>query len=196
MTTIGLSFKPSETTASATEILTGEPVETMQRKKRISLFLIPSTIGLGLLLTFGYVGGRIFSASAGVPPVLHTVELPPPPPPASLTPVAQAKPAVPVVSAVQPAPIPPKTSDFDHMPLTLLSPRAGESYLQLAALPPKMAIQFIDDLKKLNVEAGIAQGPTPDMVRVLAGPFATPDLMNQTKSKLDALKMISMVRDY
>jgi cell division septation protein DedD len=189
MTTIGLSFKSTEIPASATEILTAEPVEATQSKKRISLFLIPSTIGLGLLLTFGYVGGRIFSASAGVPPVLHTVEIPPPPQPG----MASVKPAA---AIAQPAPIPQQSPDVNQTSLTLITPRTGESYLQLAALPPKMAMQFIDDLKKVNIEAGIAQGPTPDMVRVLAGPFASPDLLNQTKAKLDALKMISMARDY
>ena len=193
MTTIGLSFKSTEIPASATEILTAEPVETTQGKKRISLFLIPSTIGLGLLLTFGYVGGRIFSASAGIPPVLHTVEIPPPPQPA----VAPAKPAVAIAKpAPTPQTVPQEVASVNQTSLTLITPHTGESYLQLAALPPKMAIQFIDDLKKVNIEAGIAQGPTPDMVRVLAGPFATPDLLNQTKAKLDALKMISMARDY
>ena len=197
MTTIGLSFEPIEPSTSAappqdTEVET--VVQPEQRKKVISKFVIPSTIGFGLLLTFGYVGGRILSASAGVPSEVHPVTVPSPPQKVAPAAVAAKKSAFPEI--VTKAAVPKPTVETPAASLNLITPGPGEMYLQLAALPPKMAIQFIDNLKKMNVDAHIAPGPAADTVRVLTGPFASSDLLKQAQAKLDAMKIVSMARDY
>jgi len=81
-------------------------------------------------------------------------------------------------------------------PLTLITPRAGEIYLQLAALVPHTVLRYLDELHAQDLEPCVAPGPTPELLRVLVGPFPDKESLAKAKAKLDAEKMAWIVRAY
>lgn len=201
-------------------------VKAAEKRKRITYLAIPVTIGVGLLVAVVYIGGRMVSAKphAAAPAVASApVTVPPPPAPAEPAKVEAPKPspfvpdeqkqspvhkeaaevkkeAVSVAKVTPPSqPVTPAQSKpvvHTDTPLTLITPRAGEVYLQLAALVPHTVLKYLDELRTDNLEPCVAPGPSPELLRVLVGPFPDKDSLSKAKAKLDAEKMVWIVRAY
>jgi len=104
--------------------------------------------------------------------------------------------ATPAALPTVPVPVPSKPAVHSDAPLTLITPRPGETYLQLAALVPHTVLRYLDELRAEDLAPCVAPGPTPDLLRVLVGPFPDKESLAKAKAKLDAEKMIWIVRSY
>lgn len=166
-TTIGLSAAQQHHIAS-------EPtLPTVNRKNRIATIWIPAILALGLLTVFAYLGVRIVAAKSAAPEPIIEMRVKSVPTPAAIPkPVPAKKPP--------PTRITEAASGF-----TVITPQAGERYLQVAAVNSHMVLKYVDDLHKLNFEAAVAPGPNPDVLRILVGPFADGDAMDRAKAQLE-----------
>jgi cell division septation protein DedD len=183
-TTIGLS-------AGTQQALSPDaPDKSVDWKKRIATVWIPAILGLGLITAFAYVGVRIVAGKPQVQPTASPakVEIPVIKAPANIPAEAAPKPAAP-----KPAP---KSVDLDPKAFTLVTPQPGERYLQVAAVTPHMVLTYVDTLRQVNLDAVVAPGPTPDLLRILVGPFSDQDSMNQAKTLLEAAGKSPIIRSY
>jgi cell division septation protein DedD len=184
-TTIGLSA------AAHAAQLEAPPSNPTDWKKRLASTWIPAILGVGLLMAFAYVGVRIV---AGKPPVQAAN------PPASPMPATMDAPPVSVPSAPAPKPArAPKRAPapvVNAMAFTVVTPQPGERYLQVAAVSPHMVLTYVDNLRIANLEAVIAPGPTPDLLRVLVGPFAERDSLDKAKAQLEASGKSPIIHSY
>jgi cell division septation protein DedD len=155
-------------------------------KKRIASVWIPAILGLGLLVSFGYVGVRIV---AGKPPAATPVV--PKEAPAVVQPAAALPATAPTPPPKAAAPAAPALANF-----TVITPLPGEQYLQIAAVSPHMVLVYVDTLRQSNLEAVVAPGPTPDLLRILVGPFSDHDSMLKVKDQLLASGRSPIVRSY
>ena len=184
-TTIGLS-------AAAEHPLTPDAErENVNWKQRIASVWIPSVLGLGLLMAFAYVGVRIVAGKSHTerPIAKETKENP-----AMALPAAPASaPAVPnpPKASSKPSPTAISTNSF-----TLITPQHGERYLQVAAVTPHMVLTYVDTLREANLQAVVAPGPAPELMRILVGPFKDHDSMDHAKALLEATGKHPFVRDY
>ena len=174
-TTIGLSVGTEAALAREPEPKTGD------WKKRIASVWIPAILGLGLLLAFAYLGVRIVAGKSQAVPTAPSVRT-----------VAPATAPVPPKAAEKPAPRP----TINATNFILITPQAGERYLQIAAVSPHMVLTYVDNLRKVNLDAVVAPGPTPDLLRVLVGPFSDRESMDQAKARLEAAGKHPFIRDY
>jgi len=177
-TTIGLS-------AGAEHALTNQPEpKTVDWGKRIVSIFIPAILGIGLLTAFAYVGVRIVAGKSQ-----------------STTPPA-ITPQPPVIAQPAPAPAPPKIipkptlSPITPANFTIITPQPGERYLQVAAVSPHMVLTYVDRLREVNLDAVVAPGPTPDLLRILVGPFADRDPLDKAKAQLEASGRSPIIRSY
>jgi cell division septation protein DedD len=175
MTTIGLS--------AGTGHIAPDP-KPVDWKKRIASVWIPAVLGLGLLMAFAYVGVRIV---AGKPQVQSA------PPPDKIE-VPVSVPAAPAPKPAAPKPAPEPTVNAGGF--TVITPLAGERYLQIAAVSPHMVLTYVDTLRTANLDAVVAPGPTPDLLRVLVGPFSDQDSMQKVRAQLLASGRSPIVRSY
>jgi cell division septation protein DedD len=176
-TTIGLSAG-AEHFASAPE-----PKAVDWRKRIVSLW-IPAVLGLGLLTAFAYVGVRIVAGKPQVQPTTVPAGQPP----------SKIQVLVSVPAAPTPKPVPSPAVQATNF--TVITPQPGERYLQVAAVSPHMVLTYVDNLRIANLEALVAPGPTPDVLRVLVGPFADPDSMDKAKAQLEASGKSPIIRIY
>jgi len=95
-----------------------------------------------------------------------------------------------------PAPQQQKPVVHNNTPLTLITPRSGETYLQLAALGPRTVLRYLDELRAGDLEPCVAPGPTPDLLRVLVGPFPDSGSLSKAKARLDGAKIEWIIRAY
>jgi len=162
-----------------------------EKRKRIMYLAIPITIGLGLFVAVVYVGGRIIIAKRHAAPVAAaSIDVQPP-----AVPSAKAEHVKPVTPVRKPT-LPPRTNSGGNNQLTLITPRQGETYLQLAAIVPTTVSKYLNELQQADLQLCIAPGPTPDLVRVLVGPFPDADSLNRAKARLDAAKIVWLLRTY
>ena len=175
MITIGLSSATEHAAPAA------NPIDW---KKRIVSLWIPAVLGLGLVLAFAYVGVRIVAGKTQAQSTTSPIKI--------KAPVLQAPVNVPPVPAPKPAPTP----TVNAANFTVITPQPGERYLQVAAVSPHMVLTYVDNLRITNLEAVIAPGPTPDLLRVLVGPFADSDSMDKAKAQLQASGKSPIVRSY
>jgi cell division septation protein DedD len=191
-TTMGLSAGTqlaAETLAANTKaaLAADPPSKPIDWKKRIASVWIPAILGLGLLMASSYVGVRIVAGKSQTPP------------PA----IAKQAPFRMIVSVDQPAqPDPLKAAPKAALQtttsadFTIISPQRGERYLQVAAVSPHMVLTYVDTLRKTNLDAVVAPGPTPDLLRVLVGPFSDRDSMDQAKAQLVTSGRSPIIRSY
>ena|SRR5579864_832191 len=169
-----------------------------EKRRRMIYLAIPGSIGLGLLLAILYVGVRVVSARRHAHPA---------------APVKQAAMVVPTVNAPPASPPPPvekpiekrvekvekvekKTKPAGSAPLVLITPRTGETYLQLAALSPQATLKYLDELRQDNLEPCVAPGPSPGLLRVVVGPFPDSASLARAKEHLNTSKLEWIVRSY
>jgi cell division septation protein DedD len=176
--------------------------QATEKRRRMIYLAIPGSIGLGLLLAILYVGVRVVSARRHAQPsapvkqaaiVVPTVNAPP----AHLPPPAEKpieKPVAKVEKKTKPEPAAPKPTG--SAPLVLITPRTGETYLQLAALSPQATLKYLDELRQDNLEPCVAPGPSPGLLRVVVGPFPDSASLARAKEHLNTSKLEWIVRSY
>jgi cell division septation protein DedD len=198
-----ITVQPADTPQEESPSL-AMPSETA--KARMPMVWIPATLCVGLLIAAIYLGGRIVtanrhaSAASRTPAVVQAVVQPKPTPvaiaPAPATPV----PAVEVKTEPKPEAAP-KTAKPDAAPLDLaevpmITPKAGERYIQVGALDLEATRRYLGKLRQSKLEPHVAPGPQPKLLRVLIGPFADHDSLIATKNDLESAGIENFVRQY
>jgi len=109
----------------------------------------------------------------------------------------EAKPPVtePVKAVAEPKPAQSAASE-DLADLPTITPQAGERYVQIGALIPKAAHRYLGQLHLAQLKPHIAPGPTPDLVRVVVGPFDDRDVLAAVQAQLDAQRIPNFIRRY
>jgi cell division septation protein DedD len=168
---------------------------TEEHKKRIPLVWIPATLGVGLLIAVIYLGGRIVKAHPQASETVHpAVSVSPPVKPTVRPAVSEpAPPPPPPPTAVSPEPLTVVTPD-DGIPM--ISPHAGEMYIQVGALNAEATRRFVQHLRDEKLEPHVATGPAPELMRVLIGPFDNRDVLNERKAQLEIEGIATFVRQY
>jgi cell division septation protein DedD len=176
------------------------------------LVWIPATICVGLLIAAVYLGGRILTAHSHAPAAIQIKPAAIHPP--AFTPEAPAIPATTAAPAVQ-APAEQATAEqapavrapAEQAPADalaqlkaeapeLIAPQAGQRYIQVAALNLDAALRYVGKLRQAKLEPHVAPGPTPELVRVLIGPFVDQDSLTRTKSELESARIDHFIRKY
>jgi cell division septation protein DedD len=178
-TTIGLSAGTQQALAP------DAPVTSADCRKRIASVWIPAILGLGLLMAFAYLGVRIVVGKSQVESKTTPAKIE--------TPVITAPVNVPTQAAPKPTP---KPANLDAKAFTLVIPQPGERYLQVAAVSPHMVLTYVDTLRRVSLDAVVAPGPTPDLLRILVGPFSDQSSMDQAKAQLEAAGKSPIIRSY
>jgi cell division septation protein DedD len=220
-----ITIRPSTVTedGSLPPKVVGDAPDT---KKPIPIASIPATIIIGLLIAAIYLGGRIVAARRPGSPATHrsnvvaqaqpaqlpAAQLPAVPPPTAqpLTvqpetvqpPAVQLPATLPTVETeVKPQPAPgtaepllPSESPADSIPM--ITPRSGERYIQVGALGKQATERFIQRLRDEKLEPHVAPGPTPELMRVLIGPFDDREALNAKRAQLQAEGIDTYVREY
>ncbi len=88
----------------------------------------------------------------------------------------------------------PSSEDLADLPT--ITPQAGERYVQIGALIPKAAHRYLGQLHLAQLKPHIAPGPTPDLVRVVVGPFDDRDVLAAVQAQLDAQRIPNFIRRY
>jgi cell division septation protein DedD len=206
--------QPTDTTGSSNGGDTAPPeLETAtsseEHKKRIPLIWIPATLSIGLLIAAIYLGGRIVSAHPhGTPAAALQLAKAAAPAPAPAEPVASPsltnEPASQPPPIKEPSPAPEPVSSVKATPETsndeipIITPKAGERYIQVGALDLEMTAtrRFVTRLRNEKLEPHVAAGPKPELMRVLIGPFDNPDTMRERQAQLQAEGIDTFVRQY
>jgi cell division septation protein DedD len=201
-----ITIKPSS--ASDDPSLPPEPSEE-ELKNRIPLVWIPATLVVGLLIAAVYLGGRIVKAhpsanTSSANPAVVQKATPAVPPPVSVksdpAPLAEPAKASPVAETPAPAatasrsePLTAVTPD-DGIPM--ITPQTGERYIQVGALDQEATRRFVQRLRKEKLDPHVAIGPTPELMRVLIGPFDNRDALNEKKAQLELGGFDTFIREY
>ncbi len=177
-------------------------------KKRIPLVWIPITLGIGLLIAALYLRGRIVAAHPPAKPEVVHLAAPatvPVPQKAAQEP-AQAPPhepappsAAPTETATttkEPAAVDVPAIDDAADDIPMIAPHPGEHYIQIGALNGEATRHFIQRLRNQNLNPHVAPGPTPELLRVLIGPFDDRDALNAEKAQLESKGIPTFVRQY
>jgi len=176
-----------------------------EHKKPIPLIWIPATLGVGLLIAAVYLGGRIvkahpqaepemthMAAPVSVKPMVQPEAPPLQPPPAAETP-PETPPPAPAQEFVGPEPLTVVTP-ADGIPM--IAPHAGEQYIQVGALDHEATRRFVQRLSKEGLDPHVATGPTPQLMRVLIGPFNNREALNERKAQIETEGIDTFVRQY
>ena len=142
-------------------------------KRAFIAFTGMMTIGLGL--AGWYVGGRISAAAQARPAIVVAKAITPSP-----APIVEAQ--------AQATKAPPRTS--------LIAPKAGEIYLQLAAMGPHATDDYIKVLGEKGIHPEIAPGPADGLFRIVMGPYPDSDARHKQQQELEAAGIESIVRVY
>ena len=187
------------------------PAKDSVKRVRIA---IPVTLVVGLVVAAGYVGSRIIGSRpqqatpvakivASAPssaPIKDPAPAPVAPPSAAPMASAPAKTTRPESSKVQddeiadekpaepvkPRPAVQAANSDGNSADDLISPRHGDRYLQIAAIPATAAAKFLASLERRNLQASVAPGPHDGLVRVVIGPFSDRDSVAALKAQIQA----------
>jgi cell division septation protein DedD len=201
-----ITIKPSDVSDPAA------PPEGEEHKKTIPLVWIPATLIVGLLIAGIYLGARIVAAHRH--PKADVAHVPTPPPnstpiPASPTVTAvksqtQSPPPDTQASAKAEPPLAPQKPAGSE-PLTLVSPgdgipmiapNPGQVYIQVGALDQEATRRFVQHLRDEHLDPHVAPGPTPQLMRVLIGPFDNRPALNERKAQLTSEGVDTFIREY
>ncbi len=199
-----------DATAIADDATDDAASDTDEHKKRIPLVWIPATLGIGLLIAAIYLGGRIVRAHPATKPAAvqsatpasTTPAIPPPPAPPEITkPTPPSGPPVTTEAAPQaPTEKPPHSEPLtlvtpdDGVPM--ITPKSGDLYIQVGALDQEATRRFVQHLRRENMDPHVATGPTPQLMRVLIGPFDNRAALNEKKAQLESEGVDTFVRQY
>ena len=208
MTTIGLAshnLEPPVLPGAEDEV----PPSSQHAKKHLPLVWIPVTICLGLLLAVLYVGSRIRTAKSSVSaatvqaqpatPVLR-VETPAPATPA-VAPQGQVSNVAATSLAKGNAPVAKPLAESKDARAAVdwpiwISPERGEKYIQVGAINSQLVPKYVAQLRSEQWDPHVVPGPSPNIVRVVLGPFSDHDSIVRAKERLRASQIDSFVRAY
>lgn len=172
------------------------------KEERMPMVWIPATLCLGLLIAAIYLGGRIITANRHASTAQRTTIVQPKPAPLPAPAPAAAAP-VPVVEAKAGPPAQPATADpkpdatpLDLSQVPMITPKAGERYIQVGALDLEATRRYLGKLRQSKLEPHVAPGPKPELLRVLIGPFADHDSLIATKNDLESAGIDNFIRQY
>jgi cell division septation protein DedD len=184
-----ITIRPSNVTENEST-----PPEEEDVKKPIPLVWIPITLGIGLLIAAVYLRGRIVAAHPPAKPEVVQVAAPPgvPAAPAPAAPL----PTETAATTQEAAPADLAASDHATAEIPMIAPHPGERYIQIGALNGEATRHFIQRLRNQNLKPHVAPGPTPELLRVLIGPFDDRDALNAQKAQLELEGIPTFVRQY
>jgi len=176
-------------------------------KERMPMVWIPATLCVGLLIAAIYLGGRIVTANrhasaAQRTPIIQPKPVSAPAPPASVAtavrpvPVPVSAPKEEPPSAPEPEVAKPDAATPDLAEVPMITPKAGERYIQVGALDLEATRRYLGKLRQSKLEPHVAPGPKPELLRVLIGPFADHDSLVATKNDLESAGIENFVRQY
>lgn len=208
MTTIGLaSIKPEPPVLPRSE--DEVPPSSKDAKKHLPPVWIPVTICLGLLLAVIYVGGRIRTAKSSVTSAtvhaqpatpLPRVETPPPATPAVVPRAQVSNVAATSLAKGNASVAKPLAASKDARPAVdwpiWISPERGEKYIQVGAINSQLVPKYVAQLRSEQWDPHVVPGPSPNIVRVVLGPFSDRDSIVRAKERLRASQIDSFVRAY
>ena len=172
-----------------------------RRQKRMLYVSMSATLLLGLTTTASYIRGRMVEATPTAPSVTRpriatTAKAVNPAPPAVAVAAKRSPLAGPEPPSAAALPMQPKAAVVTTATLKLIDPRAGELYLQLAALDLQRSQNYVGYLDQAQLHARIAPGPSKDLYRVVLGPFPNELEMLRTKARLDQDHIECIIRLY
>ncbi|MGA2878401.1 MAG: SPOR domain-containing protein [Bryobacteraceae bacterium] len=200
-----ITIRPSTISDDAATSPTSVASDLEDHKKRIPLVWIPATLGVGLLIAAIYLRGRIVlvhphpkpaAVQMAAPAIARPVPAPAPPvvtPQAILKPATKPETPKPAQQFVGPE-LPSSLSREDGIPM--VAPRRGELYIQVGALNPAATLRLVARLRREKLDPHVAPGPTPDLMRVLIGPFDNRDALKERKAQLESEGVDTFVRQY
>ena len=80
--------------------------------------------------------------------------------------------------------------------IPMITPHAGQRYIQVGALDQEATRRFVQHLRSENLDPHVAEGPKPQLMRVLIGPFDNRDALNEKKAQLETEGIDTFVREY
>lgn len=202
-----ITIRPSTISDDASASPASVAPDQEDHKKRIPLVWIPITLGVGLLIAAIYLRGRIVlvhphpkpvvtqTAAPALPRPVPTLAPPVVAPPATIKKTAATKPETP--KAVQQFAGPERPSSLrpeDGIPM--IAPRRGELFIQVGALNTVATARWVARLRRDKLEPHVAPGPTPDLMRVLIGPFDNREALHERKAQLESEGIDTFVRQY
>ncbi|MCU0227286.1 MAG: SPOR domain-containing protein [Bryobacterales bacterium] len=124
------------------------------------------------------------------------------PAPTQPTPTSTVKPAVATSATVAANPAPPAKTPVTEAQKILdsrvrvITPRKGDTFVQVAAIGRAEAELMAGNLQRRGYRTFITEVPGKELFRVLVGPFETPAKLTETKAKLAAEGIESIVQRY
>lgn len=196
-----INFRPSSASDNAPlppDVAAATPEE---HQKQIPLVWIPVTLGVGLVIAAIYLGGRIVTGHTPPKPAVVQVAAPIAAQPLAKSEVSEAKqadepPAEPKPVEAEPLKAEPLTVVTPDDGIPMITPQAGELFIQVGALDQEATRHFIQRLRNEGLEPHVALGPKPELMRVLIGPFDNRDVLNEKKARFDAERIDNFVRRY
>jgi hypothetical protein len=221
-----INIRQVDTTQPVAADATDNPAETTNEpqagKKNVPMVWIPATLCVGLLIAAVYLGGRIVTSHPHTRAALKKVAPAPVKPPKTEPQKAEiAKAEIPKAAPVNTTPAiveakvePPaprkvevkvKTSEpavvkqvseqiAGNVPM--ISPKEGERYIQIGALDEERTRRYLVHLHEANLAPHVAPGPTPELLRILIGPFSDQNSLITAKNGLDTAGIENFVREY
>ena len=189
-------------------------------KKRVYIGFA-GCVAVGLAVAGLYIGGRLFarprshSNPVTTAAVAHPAGLPKPSPTEpskrelAKTEVAKPEPpksdrevqpeptkpeAVPVSVPAAPQSTPAVAPQAGAWKLT--TPKAGERYLQLAAMGPSYTDSYVTSLEGKGIHPLVAPGPSENIYRILVGPFSDQKALERQQDLLETSGIHPMPRVY
>jgi cell division septation protein DedD len=80
--------------------------------------------------------------------------------------------------------------------MSLITPQPGERYIQVGAFNEEATRRFVERLRNTSRQPHVAAGPTPQILRVLIGPFDDPGKLAEEKKRLESEGVDTFVRRY
>jgi cell division septation protein DedD len=77
-----------------------------------------------------------------------------------------------------------------------LIPRAGEKYWQIAAYGPRSLDAYLKTLEQQGIHPFVGPGPSENIYRILIGPLANADAVEQTRHLIQSLGIEPILRAY
>jgi len=202
----------SDLNANLPETNEGSNNGSKPRKQPVPMVWIPATICVGLLIAAVYLGGRIVTShphahaavkkAAPAKPELPKAEIQKAEIPKTAIP--QAAPVVErtsppkaevKVKTVEPAAVK-QVAEQVAGDVPLINPKGGERYIQIGALDQERTRRYLVHLRQANLAPHVAPGPTPELLRILIGPFSDQNSLIAAKNGLDTAGIENFVRNY
>jgi cell division septation protein DedD len=188
-------------------------------KKPVPMVWIPAVLGLGLLIAASYLGARIVTANrhpaAPAKIAVAKVRIKPAPQPAlpqlaptvatvqnhisSPAPEAAAASQASIQTRPKAEPVAPRAAVEKpalNEEIPTITPKHGQRFIQVGALDLELTRRYLPQLRQEKLEPHVAPGPSPDLLRVLIGPFEDRDSLQATKVELDKAGIENFIRVY